>query len=74
MAFTVLLSIMMMGGLFLLLLGGAGFVQNKKFFPLRFAAFLGMRTILMEGCAINDNKLQFDRRCHVLYSKFVSRW
>lgn len=32
MALTVLLSIMMMAGLFLLLLGGVGFVQNKKFF------------------------------------------
>lgn len=32
MVLTILLSLMMMAGLFLLLLGGVGFVQNKKFF------------------------------------------
>ena len=32
MLLTILLSIMMMAGLFLLLLGGVGFVQDKKFF------------------------------------------
>ena len=32
MLLTILLSIMMMIGLFLLLLGGVGFVQDKKFF------------------------------------------
>ena len=29
---TLLLAVMMMAGLFLLLLGGVGFVQNKSFF------------------------------------------
>ena len=62
MAFMVLLSIMMMGGLFLLLFGGVGFVQNKKFFPQRFAAFLGMRAILMEGSAMNNNKSNLTRK------------
>ena len=32
MLFTILLSIMMMAGLFLMLLGGVGFIQDKKFF------------------------------------------
>ena len=32
MIITLLLSIMMMAGLFLLLLGGVGFIQDKKFF------------------------------------------
>ena len=62
MAFMVLLSIMMMGGLFLLLFGGVGFVQNKKFFPQSFAAFLGMRAILMEGSAMNNNKSNLTRK------------
>ncbi len=32
MVITLLLSVMMMAGLFLLLVGGVGFIQNKKFF------------------------------------------